>query len=108
MIDRDKARTIIFKILADLRTCSPKKINEDADLYGDLRIWGDDADDLFNELSHQIEGPSDAVDISGCFPGEPHLFNPLPTLFFKPKIRIRVRHLIDAACTKKWPELEKV
>jgi hypothetical protein len=72
------------------------------------RIYGDDVDELFLELSEEFDISLEGIDLRGCFPGEPHLFNPFPTLLFRPKRRVRIRHLVDAVLLKKWPAPEAV
>jgi len=106
--DRDATKTQVIEFIAEWWKWSIDDLDEDTDLYRDLRIRGDDVDDLFMALSEEFDLPLDNLDLRGCFPGEGHFFNPFPTLFFRPKRRIRIRHLIDAVLLKRWPELENV
>ena len=108
MSERDRIKTEIFKLIAGVRLFPPTRLNENSDLYRDLKIWSDAVDDLFIGFSEELNFPLRDVDVRRCFPGEAHMFNPWPPLFFKPKRRLRVRHLIDAACTKTWLDLEEV
>ena len=86
----------------------PNEIDENTDLYRDLNIIGDDAYDLFQDFSKEFNFPIDEIDIRGCFPNEPNLLSLFTDIFFRPKRRVRVRHLIDAVLLEKWPDLEKI
>ena len=109
MCDRMAIKKKVIKMVAEQMGKSPNRINEDADLYRDLKIYGDDIDELLDDLAKEFDfHPLNELDVSDCFAGEAHMFNPLPTLFFKPKRRIRVKHLIDAIWLKKLPEFENV
>jgi len=107
-IERITIQKKVFEIVATICGRSYDKLDEDKDLYRDLKIWGDAVDDLLLNFSKEFHFPIDKIDVSGCFPGEAHMFNPLPTLLFKPKRRIRIKHLVDAVLLKKWPDLEKI
>lgn len=86
----------------------PNEIDENTDLYRDLNIIGDDAYNLFQDFSKEFNFPIDEIDIRRCFPYEPHMFSLFSDIFYRPKRRIRIRHLIDAVLLKKWPDLEKI
>lgn len=106
--ERIAVKKKVIELVAEQSGSQPDEIDENTDLYRDLRIWGDDVDSLFIEFSKEFNFPLCEIDVRGCFPGEAHMFNPLPTLLFKPRRRVRIRHLIDAAMSKTWPELEEV
>jgi hypothetical protein len=105
--DRDAIKQKVITFVGECCGYQPDELNEDTDLYRDPGVMGDDVDELFLELSEKLGLPLDKIDVRGCFPGEPHLFNPLPTLFFRLKRRVRLRHLIDAVFFKQWPELDE-
>lgn len=105
--ERISAKKRVIELVARECGYQPDELDEDTDLYRDLNVIGDDVDDLFVALSKEFDLPLDEIDVRGCFPGEPHLFSLFSDLFFRPKRRIRIRHLIDAVLTKRWPELEE-
>jgi len=106
--DRDVIKTQVVELIAEFWGWSLDDLSEETDLYRDLNISGDDVDDLFLALSERFDLPLGEIDLRRCFPGEPHFFNPFPKLLFRPKRRIRVRHLIDAILLKRWPELDQL
>ena len=104
MSDRIDIKKIVIEVIAEQMGKSPNRIDEEADLYRDLKIYGDDIDELLEELAKEFDFHLlEELDMSDCFPGEAHMFNPLPTLFFKHKQRVRVKNLIDAIYLKKQP-----
>ena len=98
----------VIEFVAEQAACQPDEIDEDTDLYRDLRVEGDDAWDLFLDFSKEFHFPPDEIDVEGCFPDEPHMCNFFSFFFFRPKRRVRIKHLIDAVMSKKWPQLEEV
>ena len=105
--EKSAATRRVIEFLAQQCGYRPDELDESMDLYGDLKVWGDDVDELFIEFSEEFGLALDEVDVCGCFPGEVNLFNPFPRLFFRPKRRIRIKHLVDAVLQKTWPELER-
>jgi hypothetical protein len=105
MSDRLAIKKKVIQFVSEQRGALLDELCEDLELYHDLKLWGDDVEPFFLDFCDEFDFPTDAVDLSGCFPGEGWSF---ADLFFKPKLRIRIKHLIDAACSKKWPKIENV
>ena len=101
----DTVRQVI-EFVASERGYRPHRVHEHSDLYADLGLYGDDVDEFFEAFLERFEVPIVGLDLSGCFPGEGWWFCFPPTLFFKPTRRLLVKHLIEAAVTKRWPQLE--
>lgn len=106
--ERIAIKNRVIKFVAEQCGGQPNEIDENTDLYRDLNIIGDDVDDLFQDFSKEFNFPIDEIDISGCFPNEPNMATFFSDIFFRPKQRVRVKHLIDAVLLKKWPDLEKI
>jgi len=101
-----EADVIYFTLIET--AAGPKDAHPEADLYGDIGVYGDDVVEFFEAFCTRFGFPVEEVDISDCFPGEGWDLCLPPTWLFKPKRRIRVKHLIRAVETGVWPELESV
>ena len=95
----------VIAFVGSERGYRPRRVHEHSDLYADLGMYGDDVDDFFLAFCERFEVPPDGADWSGCFPGEGWWLCFPPTWFFKPTRRLLVKHLIEAAVTKRWPQL---
>jgi hypothetical protein len=102
--ERIAVKKKVIEFVAQQTDSQPDELDENTDLFRDLRVEGDDVDDLFLEFSKEFNFPLCEIDVRGCFPGELPFFD----LFFRPKRRVRIRHLIDAVLSKKWPELDNL
>lgn len=103
MSDRLATKNKVIQFVSEQLGCLSDELDEDTELYRDLRLWGDDVDPFFLDFCREFDFPPKQIDLSGCFPPEGDIVT--TRLLFRLKRRIRIRHLIDAACLKKWPEI---
>lgn len=85
-----------------------KSINDLTDLYKDLGLYGEDAEEFLYKFCKHFKLNSNELDIAGCFANEVSSFNLFPKLFFKPSRRIRIKHLVLAVENNSWPEFELI
>jgi len=108
-VDRggETARRVI-EFVARERGSRPEAIHEDSDLWEDLGLAGDDVDEFFLAFSEEFGVPLKGTPLKGCFPGEGWILFWPQEHFFKPTRRYRVRELIEAAGTGRWPRAEPI
>jgi hypothetical protein len=46
-------------------------------IYQDLHAYGDDIDELLIRISNEYKRDLSTIDLTDCFPSEPHAFTPL-------------------------------
>lgn len=112
--NREEIRKLIFSIIAEQTGILDSRISEHSDLSRDLRIAGDDGDDLFKAVDEKFKIDWSELDFGVIFGNEG--FGPVPPWHLYPS-RLNghrygcdmyetehrtVGDLVDAAITGKW------
>ena len=92
----------IIAIVAHNRGVQPSKLSMQTDLYKDLRLTGDDVDDLFAQLQSRMEIDFSDFQFGRHFTDEGLWPFPTGQTWKKQRIPVTIADLLLAAKNKKW------
>jgi hypothetical protein len=82
------------------------QISKATRIFHDLHMYGDDVDELFKLLADEYILDLTSVDLTDCFPSEPHLLSGFPFDQLRSYHPLYVEDLITWIDTKKWPDVK--
>jgi hypothetical protein len=106
-IGNTKLAEQVTDMIADQTRCNRSKVRPQADLFLDLGVDGDDAEDLLRRFREEFGVNLEALQFGRHF--GPEGFNPLVFLlpswwrWKRERIPVTVADLVEAARTQTWP-----
>jgi hypothetical protein len=97
----------VMEMIADRTQCNRSKLRPEADLFLDLGVDGDDAEDLLHRFREGLGVNLEALQFGRHF--GPEAFNPLVFLLpgwwrsKRQRIPVTIADLVEAARTQTWP-----